>query len=138
MSAARTLPEVVFSCASNRWKDMTADAKSLDRLAFTTQSRFGRVDPDAHLCAMQRQQAREGFVQAAISTNIYGFCVRDTLNDGHGVLHSARNGGGALAAVEFAKAWHAADPERREVIIGYVNAAQRSELDAALALAEAA
>jgi hypothetical protein len=124
----------ILPCATDKWERMTHDAKALDRLAVAT-SRTGRVDADAHLCAMQRQQERAGYVLATIETNIYGFCVRDTLNDGRGTLHSARHGGSAEAAIDFATRWHSEAPEQREVIVGYVAQERRAELEAAIAKA---
>jgi hypothetical protein len=134
----RTNPRItcILPVTTDKWDRMIGDAKGLDRLAVSLSSRRGYVDADNHLCAMQRQQAREGYVLAILETNIYGFCVRDTLNDGLGTLHSARWGGGsAEAALDFAIRWHAVAPEKREVILGYVSADRQAELDAAIAKA---
>lgn len=134
-------PEHVTSlipCASDKWQRMTLDAKGLDGLVRDLHPGQGaRIDYDAHLCSMQRQQEREGFVLAAISTNIYGFCVRDTLNDGLGVMLRANGGkrggdGSAARAIEWARKWHAEDPSRRAVVKGYIDSDLRAEFDAAI------
>lgn len=140
-------PEHVTSlipCADDKWQRMTADAKSLDAMVRDMYpGQLARIDGDAHLCAMQRQQEREGYVLAQIHTNIYGFCVRDTLNDGRGVLLQALGGkrrgdGSATRAIEWARKWHAEDPERRAVVQGYIDSDLRPEWDAAIAKATAA
>ncbi len=137
-------PEHVTSlipCASDRWERMTDDAKGLDRLALSIHPGVG-IDRDAHLCSMQRQQHREGFVLAEIATNIYGFCVRDTLNDGQGVILRAQGGrrggdGSAARAIQFVREWHAKDPGKRAVVQGYIDSELRAEWDAAIQRAAA-
>jgi hypothetical protein len=136
----------LIPCASDKWQRMTERAKESDREFTNTLAKVGQSNPDrdASLCAMQRQQAREGYVLAILDWNIYGFCVRDTLNDGLGVLWSGRHGDGtAEGALHFAAEWQARDPERREVTLsGYfpddvkmasgVRRNLRAEIDAAL------
>lgn len=136
-------PQFVTSlipCASDKWQRMTEDAKAIDRMAVRD---HGQHDPCHHLCAVQRQQFREGFVLAEISTNIYGFCVRDTLNDGLGVMlraHGGKRGGDGSAerAIAWARAWHAEDPTRRALVQGYIDSDLLEEWRAALAKAGAA
>lgn len=135
---------LLIPCATDKWHRDTerakaGDAEFTDRLAKIGQS---NPDRDAGLCAMQRQQARDGYVLVQISWNIYGFCVLDTLNDGFGVLWSGRTRDGtAEGALRFAAEWHARDPERREVLLsGYFpenfNGRNfRAEIDAALSAA---
>lgn len=133
-------PEHVVSlipCASDEWQRKTLDAKAMDTMAVRY---HGQRDPCHHLCAMQREQGRAGFVLAEISTNIYGFCVRDTLNDGLGVLLRAEGGrrggnGSADRAIEWARKWHAEDPGRRAVVQGYIDADLRFELAVVIAKA---
>lgn len=125
----------LLPAASERWEHMMQRAKLQDRIAVESASRDNSVDADAFLCAAQRKQARAGYVLAAVETNIHGFCVRDTLNDGLGVLYSARGGGSAEAAIEFARRWHAEAPERREVIVGFIFDDRKAELAAAIAKA---
>lgn len=125
----------LIPCASDKWQRMTEDAKALDRMAVRD---HGQRDHDHHLCAMQRQQFRDGFVLAEVSTNIYGFCVRDTLNDGLGVLLRAYGGkrggdGSAKRAIQFAREWHAEAFDKRAVVVGYIDSDLRAEWDAALA-----
>ncbi|TAL72882.1 MAG: hypothetical protein EPN79_02245 [Burkholderiaceae bacterium] len=125
----------LMACATDRWQRMVEDAKAMDRMAVRE---HGQLDRDHHLCAMQRQQARAGYTLVSIQTNIYGFTVRDTLNDGAGVLLRAEGGsrggdGSARRAIEFARRWHAQDPDRREVILGYVAQELRQEWEEALA-----
>lgn len=138
---------LLIPCASNKWQLMTERAKAQD-VEFTERlAKIGHSNPDrdAGLCAIQLQQARDGYVRVELGWNIYGFCVRDTLNDGQGVLWSGRSDdGSAEGALRFAAEWQARDPDRREVIIsGYFpdnvttkTAATRNlraEIDAALA-----
>jgi hypothetical protein len=109
------MKRVIFPVASPKWARAIADAKALDEYAVKN---HGQADRCFHLCAMQRQQMREGFVQVEVAKTIYGFGVRDTLNDGLGILLRSR-GVSQEEAIEWARRWHAADPERREVIAGF-------------------
>lgn len=118
-------PRVIqlIPCANDKWQRMTEAAKARD-VDFTDRlAKIGISNPDRDnsLCNMQLQQARDGYMLVEVGWNIYGFCVRDTLNDGAGVLWSGRNGDGtAEGALRFAAEWHARDPERREVVMsGY-------------------
>jgi hypothetical protein len=140
----------LIPCANGKWQRMTELAKARD-VEFTDRlAKIGVSNPDRDnaLCNMQMQQSREGYMLVRVCWNIYGFCVRDTLNDGAGVLWSGKNGDGtAEGALHFAAEWHARDIERREVIlsgyfpeeckIGWGNSGPtrnlRSEMDAALA-----
>jgi hypothetical protein len=113
----------LIPCTDGKWRRMTEDAKARD-IAFTERlAGIGVSNPDRDnsLCNMQLQQAREGYMLVKVDWNIYGFCVRDTLNDGAGVLWSGRTGDGtAEGALHFVAEWHARDPKRREVVLsGY-------------------
>lgn len=140
----------LIPCASDKWQRMHEAAKTRDREFTHHLARIGQSNPDrdASLCNTQLQAAREGYVLASVDWNIYGFCVRDTLNDGQGVLWSGRTGdGSAEGALRFATEWHARDPERRAVLLsgyfpddvdirGGARRNLRTEIDIALARVE--
>jgi len=138
---------LLIACATDKWQRMTERAKASD-VEFTHKlAKIGQSNPDraASLCDMQRQQARDGYILAVVGWNIYGFCVRDTLNDGRGVLWSGRSDDGtAEGALRFAAEWQARDPAKREVVMSTYFPDDvkmrngtlrnlRSEIDAALA-----
>lgn len=77
-------------------------------------SRGLRVDPDGGLCAAQLRHASAGYVLAEVDWNIYGWCVRDTMNDGRGRM--SPNLFTREDAIAWAHKWHAVDPTSREVI----------------------
>ncbi|MES2347065.1 MAG: hypothetical protein V4641_05780 [Pseudomonadota bacterium] len=138
---------LLIACATDKWQRMTERAKESDAEFTTTLAKVGQSNPDrdAGLCAMQRQQARDGYMLVQLSWSIYGFCVRDTLNDGMGVLWSGRSDDGtAEGALQFAAEWQSRDPGRREVVLsGYfpedikmangIARNLRSEIDTAIA-----
>jgi hypothetical protein len=116
--AGAYMTRVLFPVQSTKWAEQIADAKALDRYAV---EKHGQRDRDHHLCSMQRQQQRDGYVQIEIGTWIGGYAVRDTINDGLGTLAGGRIHPGMTQAeaIEWARNWHAEDPTRREVIAGY-------------------
>ncbi len=71
------------------------------------------VDPDADLCRRQREEAAAGIVVAVLFKNIYGWCVRDTFNDGLGNMSGNFNT--KEEAASWAASWIAADPARRSL-----------------------
>lgn len=118
MNTQHTPGRVTLFSPDPKWAQQMEDARQLDRYAV---EHYGQRDRCHHFCAMQRQQQREGFLMVEISTNIYGYCVRDTMNDGQGILFGgrARRGATQTEAIEWARAWHAERPSHREVIAGY-------------------
>jgi hypothetical protein len=110
--------QVIFPVQSPKWAKQIKDAKALDRLCVRD---HGQQDRDFHLCSLQRQQERDGFVQVEIGTWIGGFSVRDTINDGQGTIAGGRIHPGMTQdqALAWARGWHAADPTCREVVAGY-------------------
>lgn len=109
---------ILFAATSDKWKNDIADARSLDKYAVAQHS---QVDRDHHLCCVQRQHAREGYVLVEVATNIFGYCVRDTHNDGDGVLFGGRRRPGTTKqeAIDWARDWHNQLPTHREVIEGF-------------------
>jgi hypothetical protein len=101
-----------------KWDHLIAAAKALDAMAVRE---FGQSDPDHHLCCAQREQRARGYVMVEIATNMFGYVVRDTMNDGQGRLFGGRMRPGTTKAeaVAWASNWHAEDPDNREVIMGY-------------------
>ena len=101
---------IIFPCTNPAWKADREAAKELDRYAVRA---HGQRDRDHHLCAEQRSQARRGYMVAIIFQNIYGYCVRDTMNDGLGNMSG--NFSTHAEALEWARVWHSRAPDRREV-----------------------
>jgi hypothetical protein len=122
MAASNLLPRggrtIILPVQNELWAAQMEDARWMDAYAV---GNFGQRDRCFHFCAMQRQQERDGFVLVEIATNMFGFCVRDTMNDGQGVMFGgrARPGTTQVEAVEWAREWHAKRPTHREVISGY-------------------
>lgn len=104
-----------------RWHADMERAREIDRMAV---EEFGQRDPCHHLCSEQRSQQARGYMMVEVSTNMFGYCVRDTINDGLGVLFGgrARPGTTKAEALEWARQWHAERPTHREVIMGYESA----------------
>ena len=100
-----------------RWALEIQEAKRVGHQNWLENSRFGYQDRDGQLCAIQRQHQSEGFTHVVIDTNIYGWCVRDTINDGMGVMFGGRADPGTThdQALDWARAWHAAKPTHRKV-----------------------
>lgn len=73
--------EILIPCGSAEWQSERDQAKQTDRDCVL---KYGQRDRDQHLCGVQRAQSSRGYLMAEVSTNIYGFCVRDTHNDGLG------------------------------------------------------
>lgn len=103
---------------STEWADGIARAREIDTIAVRD---FGQHDRCHHLCCEQRSQQARGYVMVEIGTNIFGYCVRDTINDGQGVLFGGRSRPGTTQAeaLAWAREWHAQRPTHREVIAGY-------------------
>lgn len=112
------MSRVTLFAPSPEWAQQMEDARQLDAYAVRY---HGQTDRCHHFCAMQRQQQRDGFLMVEIATNMFGYCVRDTMNDGRGVLFGgrARHGTTQAEALEWARAWQAERPTHREVIAGY-------------------
>lgn len=109
---------VLFAVTDPSWRERMNDAKWLDAFAV---GNHGQADSSHHLCCEQRYQHRDGFRMVEVATNIFGYCVRDTMNDGDGVLFGGRAYKGATheEAVEWARKWHAERPTHREVLRGF-------------------
>jgi len=110
--------EVLLDYASPRYDEAMEDARWMDAYAV---GNFGQRDRCHHFCCAQRQLQGEGFLHVEISTNIYGYVVRDTMNDGRGVLFGGRQDPGTTRdeAIAWARAWHAERPTHRKVDFGY-------------------
>jgi hypothetical protein len=106
--------EILIPCSSESWQAEIDQAQAIDRECFV---KYGQRDRDHHLCSVQRSQQMRGYTEAQITTNRYGFCVRDTMNDGLGNLSG---NGTAEWAVEFARKWQSDVPGKRKVIVGYI------------------
>lgn len=108
------MQQVLIPCNSSAWQDEADHAKAMDRDCV---AKFGQRDRDLHLCSVQRSQQRRGYLMAKVTTNRYGFCVRDTMNDG---LGNMSGNGSAEWALQWAREWHAEAPASRVVILGFV------------------
>lgn len=107
----------LFAVQNEEWAKRLDDARWLDAFAV---GNYGQRDTCYHFCLEQGYQHRDGFRMYEVATNIYGYVVRDTMNDGDGVLFGgrARPGTTQAEAVEWARKWHAERPTHREVISG--------------------
>jgi hypothetical protein len=110
--------KILFDVTDPQWAERILSAKWMDAYAV---GNFGQGDRDHHLCGEQRYQHRDGFRMVEVATNIYGYCVRDTMNDGQGVLFGGayRKGTTWAEALEWARQWHAGHPTHRQVILGF-------------------
>lgn len=106
--------KVLIPCTNQRWDADIEAAKALDVYAVR---HHGQRDHDHHLCAEQRSQQRRGYTKVMLYQNIYGWCVRDTMNDGLGNMSG--NFDTREAAVEWAREWHARAPDMRVVLDDY-------------------
>ena len=109
---------VLFAVQSDEWRQQLDDARWLDAYA---SAHHGQRDLTHHFCAVLRQQQTAGFVVLEVTENIHGWCVRDTMIDGLGVLFGGRSLPGTTyaEAVEWARRWHAERPTHREVVAGF-------------------
>ena len=123
---------ILIPCASIEWQSERDQAKLTDRECV---KKYGQRDRDQHLCGVQRSQQMRGYLMAEVSTNIYGFCVRDTHNDG---LGNMSGNGSAEWALDWARRWHAEAPQSREIIVGYIGQDRIPEFNSAKAMALAA
>lgn len=100
-----------------RWALEIQHAKDIGEQNWRENSRFGYQDRDGQLCAVQRDHQRAGFTHVVVDTNIYGWCVRDTINDGLGTMFGgrARRGTTHDEALAWAREWHAEQPTHRKV-----------------------
>jgi hypothetical protein len=72
------------------------------------------VDPDAELCRRQREETAVGIIKATLARNMYGFCVRDTYNDGAGNMSG--NFKTLAEAMAWASAWIVEDPAKHILV----------------------
>lgn len=114
---------VLVPCADPFYDQAAALARKIDTRGRDLAARLGMTghDGDATLCAIQVEAQRAGYTMVTITTNVYGFVVRDTMNDGAGVLFGGRSRPGTTQeeALAWAKTWHAEKPDLREVIAGH-------------------
>lgn len=110
--------EVVCEFASREYDDSMNAARWLDAYAV---GNFRQHDPCHHFCAEQNSLQARGFRIVEVATNIYGYVVRDTHNDGLGVLYGGRSRPGTTKAeaIAWARQWHAERPTHRKVIMGF-------------------
>jgi len=111
-------PEVLFDFASPEHDDCMEAARWMDAYAV---GNFGQRDRCHHFCAEQNSLQARGFRMVEVATNIYGYVVRDTHNDGQGVMYGGRQRPGTTKAeaIEWARAWHAERPTHRKVVVGF-------------------
>lgn len=114
----RTGREVLFDVTDPQWAERILSAKWMDAYAV---GNHGQRDRCHHLCCEQSYQHRDGFRMVELATNIYGYCIRDTMNDGMGVIYGgrARPGTTREEAMEWARQWHAEKPTHRMVLLGF-------------------
>lgn len=118
MSAALSFQRITHCEPTDpRWALEIAQAKAWGEKNWLENSRFGYQDRDGQLCAIQRAHQSAGFTEVQIETNIYGWCVSDTINDGMGVMFGGRVSPGTThdEALAWAREWHAAKPTHRKV-----------------------
>lgn len=123
--------QVLIPCTSPDWEAETDQARATDRECVV---KYGQRDRDLHLCSVQRSQQMRGYLMAQLETNRFGFCVRDTMNDGIGNMSG---NGSAEWALQWARDWHAQAPGHRVVLLGYVDAESMPDLLRAQASAPA-
>lgn len=121
------MSEILIPCTRSEWKAELSEAKAMDRECV---ERHGQRDRDQHLCGVQRAQFNRGYLLAEISTNIHGYCARDTHNDG---LGNMSGNGSAEWALDWARRWQAEAPQSREVVVGYIDKARMFEFASARA-----
>lgn len=116
--AADRKREILFDFASSYHDDTMEYARWFDAYAV---GNFGQRDQCHHFCCAQRELQAKGYLHVEISTNIYGYVVRDTMNDGCGVFFGGRLRPGTTLeeAISWARQWHAKDAEHRKVTLGY-------------------
>lgn len=110
--------EVICEFASREYDESMEGARWMDAYAV---GNFGQHDRCHHFCAEQNSLQARGFRIVEVATNIYGYVVRDTHNDGMGVLFGGRERPGTTKAdaIAWARQWHAERPTHRKVIIGF-------------------
>lgn len=126
--------EVLIAETNHEWADKIEAAKWMDCYANANHGQAS-FDADFHLCHEQCYQQRDGFRIYEVGSWIGGGAVRDTHNDGDGTVFGGRVRRGATFAecLAWAREWHAADPARRRVVLGFW---WDDELKRALTLAE--
>jgi hypothetical protein len=106
----------VFDYATTLWDEQAARARESGKKFAADVAPYAKgrgVDVDANLCAVQAEQAAKGVVWATFFKNVYGWCVRDTNNNGGGRM--SPNFKTVPEAIAWAAQWHAKDPEKRRV-----------------------
>jgi hypothetical protein len=107
----------IYDCTNPAWGDQAKRAKASGVAFANTVAPYAPpgvwIDRDAELCRTQRAQAAAGYVSAELSSNIYGYCIRDTMNDGQGRM--SPNFKTPVEALLWAKEWHAKAPESRRI-----------------------
>ncbi len=110
--------KVLFPVTDSQWAERMESARWLDAFAV---GNHGQADHCYHFCCEQRYQHRDGLRQYEVGTNMFGYCVRDTMNDGDGTVFGGRVRPGTTwkEAIEWARRWHAERPTHREVVRGF-------------------
>lgn len=103
---------IICECTDSSWQAELDDAKQVDAEAVRL---HGQTDRCHHYVAVQSSQFRRGFLEAVIGSNRFGWCVRDTMNDGLGRM--SNNMEKVEDAIQWAKDWHAKMPECRRVVM---------------------
>jgi hypothetical protein len=109
---------ILFAVQDPAWRERMEGARWMDAFAVAN---YGQHDRCFHFCCEQRYQHRDGLRMYEVGTNMFGYCVRDTMNDGDGVVFGGRARKGTMwqEAVDWARNWHAEKPTHREVIRGF-------------------
>ena len=109
--------EIICDFASTEHDECMEAARWMDAYAV---GNFGQADRCHHFCAEQASLQARGFRMFEVATNIYGYVVRDTMNDGEGVCFGGRSRPGTTReeAIQWARQWHAERPTHRKVIMG--------------------
>jgi hypothetical protein len=118
-TSAKHTPGLARSDATT-YNDSLRAAMEIDRYANTHHMQSSVTCADHHLVSEQMSLHRRGFVTYVVSGPALGdalnsYTVRDENNMGHGIVYGGRGTGTTKAdAIEWARQWHARDPEKRE------------------------
>ena len=103
--------QIYLPYGSPKWEQELTEAARVGREAYV--NGYTR-DPDRQLCAIQSEQVRKGVYLAEIGKNIHGFCLLENFAGRYRISPNFKT---LVECLEFARQWHAQDPEKRRVDI---------------------
>ena len=116
--------QALFIPTSDKFDNEVKLAKEADSSAAISRGR------GYYLNAIQNHHQSLGAYVMQITTNKYGFALRDSHNDGIGNI--APQGCNASEVLQLAYNFYSKDPEKRTVIIGFISDEFKEEFDKAL------